>query len=157
MKYVNIFSLALIAGLIIGGCSGSSKVSDSSNKNTQQVIDDGYDQKLAKDTNQGNSSVNPNEDGKSNVTLDDMIRRLPGVQVSGTGAGAKIKVRGPNSFSGNTDPLFVVNGTSMSSYSQVYNLVNPNDIASITALKGPDATIYGTRGANGVIVIRTKK
>jgi TonB-dependent SusC/RagA subfamily outer membrane receptor len=56
-----------------------------------------------------------------------------------------------------TDPLFVVNGQTIGTdYSQVHGMVHPNDVVSMTVLKGSDATIYGSRGANGVIVIRTK-
>jgi TonB-dependent SusC/RagA subfamily outer membrane receptor len=55
------------------------------------------------------------------------------------------------------DPLFVINGTDAGyDFSQVAGVVNPNDIISITVLKGTDAAIYGSRGGNGVIIIRTK-
>jgi TonB-dependent SusC/RagA subfamily outer membrane receptor len=84
-----------------------------------------------------------------------MIRRLPGVQVRGNGRNATFKVSGVESFMASTDPLFVLNGTPMPNYAQVFSVVNPNDVSSITVLKGSDATIYGSRGANGVIVIRT--
>jgi TonB-dependent SusC/RagA subfamily outer membrane receptor len=42
-------------------------------------------------------------------------------------------------------------------FSTVHGMVNPNDVSSLTVLKGSDASIYGSRGANGVILIRTKK
>ena len=56
-------------------------------------------------------------------------------------------------------PLFVVDGVSVGfSYQQVEHLVNVNDIASVEVLKGPsDTALYGRQGANGVIVIRTKR
>ncbi len=123
-----------------------------------QVVDTGYQEVLAKDVNQSNFMVNPNEDGPSNVSLGDMIRRLPGVQVSGQGNNLRIKVSGSESFNSNTAPLFVLNGTAYgNSYVQIASVVNPNDVKSISVLKGSDATIYGTRGANGVILIRTNK
>ena len=53
--------------------------------------------------------------------------------------------------------LFVVNGTAVGTdFSIVYTMVNPNNVVSLSVLQGSDATLYGTRGANGVIVIRTK-
>jgi TonB-dependent SusC/RagA subfamily outer membrane receptor len=84
-----------------------------------------------------------------------MILRLPGVQRNGNG----FKVMGTSdSFMSGSDPLFVVNGTSVgTNFSVVQNLVDPRTVTSMTVLKGADASIYGSRGANGVIVIRTGK
>jgi TonB-dependent SusC/RagA subfamily outer membrane receptor len=66
-------------------------------------------------------------------------------------------VDGPSSFIADTDPLFVVNGVALGNdFSTIYALVNPNDVVSLSVLKGPDATIYGNRGSSGVILIRTK-
>jgi TonB-dependent SusC/RagA subfamily outer membrane receptor len=88
--------------------------------------------------------------------------KLSGVEVT-PGAGGGIIVRmmgGPKSFSGAPeDPLFIVDGTPVSvSPGGALQWINPADIESITALKNPsDLAIYGVRGANGVIVIKTKK
>ena len=75
------------------------------------------------------------------------------------GAYAKFIVDGASgSFMSGTDPLFVVNGRVIGTdYSFVYTMVNPLDVTSVSVLKGADASIYGSRGANGVILIRTKK
>ncbi|MCF0168684.1 MAG: TonB-dependent receptor plug domain-containing protein, partial [Bacteroidales bacterium] len=51
-----------------------------------------------------------------------------------------------------TDPLILVDGAEMYDISSL----NPNDVATITVLKDASTTIYGTRGANGVIIIKTK-
>lgn len=84
--------------------------------------------------------------------------KVPGVYVKSTarpGETATIKVRGNNSISYGTSPIFVVDGLVMD---DGYDALNPNDIASIDVLKDASATaIYGARGANGVIVITTKK
>jgi len=71
------------------------------------------------------------------------------------GADPKIQIRAASSISGNSNPLVVVDG-----YPIVGTLatVNPNDIASIEVLKdAASAAIYGSRGANGVILVTTKK
>ena len=79
-------------------------------------------------------------------TIYDMIRgRFPGVEVSGK----SIKVMGSSSLNVSTEPLFVVDGVVVNSIEDI----PPQTVRSIEVLKGPDATVYGTRGSNGVIVI----
>src|SRR5213078_4351216 len=115
---------------------------------------------------------------KTNV--DQMIQgRAAGVEIiqnnGEPGAGAQILIRGGSSISNSNDPLYVIDGvpinnvaTEPPSISGVVgtpalprnplNTLNPSDIASITILKDASATaIYGSRAANGVILIETKK
>jgi len=85
--------------------------------------------------------------------------RIPGVQVtSTTGApagGMRIRIRGSNSIQYGNSPLYVIDGFPMGGSSE---FMNPNDVESITVLKDASATaIYGARGANGVVLITTKK
>lgn len=76
----------------------------------------------------------------------DMIRgRFPGVEVSGR----SIKIAGSSSLNVSTEPLFVVDGVIVNSIDDI----PPLTVKSIEVLKGPDATVYGIRGSNGVIVI----
>lgn len=68
----------------------------------------------------------------------------------------RVTLRGQSSLSGATDPLYICDGAPISS--SFFNSMNPDDIESITVLKdGASISIYGSRGANGVIVITTKK
>lgn len=95
--------------------------------------------------------------------------RAAGVQVSTPGGlvntPARIRVRGVNSVSGNREPLIVVDGVPFQSgnlaattNSNALGDINPNDIENIEVLKDGSATaIFGSRGANGVIMITTKK
>ncbi|RYD54285.1 MAG: SusC/RagA family TonB-linked outer membrane protein [Sphingobacteriales bacterium] len=70
------------------------------------------------------------------------------------GTSATIRIRGIGSVNGNRDPLYVVDGVPFTGF---VNSINPNDIATMTVLKDAAATaIYGSRGANGVIVITTR-
>jgi TonB-dependent SusC/RagA subfamily outer membrane receptor len=79
-------------------------------------------------------------------TIYDMIRgRVPGVEVSGT----SIKVMGSSSLVVSSEPLFVVNGVIVKSIDNI----SPQTVKTIEVLKGPAASVYGTRGANGVILI----
>lgn len=110
--------------------------------------------------------------------LDNLSGKLAGVTISqgatGVGSSSKITIRGEASFS-NNNPLFIVDGTPINN-NTVFNFtdesatgfqeidfgngameVNPDDIESVTVLKGPSAAaLYGTRASNGVIVINTK-
>ncbi|PWL39825.1 SusC/RagA family TonB-linked outer membrane protein [Flagellimonas aquimarina] len=115
---------------------------------------------------------------KSINFLDNLAGKLAGVTISqgatGVGSTSRISIRGEASFS-NNNPLFVVDGVPINNNS-VFNFtneaaagfqevdfgngameVNPDDIAEVSVLKGPSAAaLYGTRAANGVIVIETK-
>jgi len=88
-----------------------------------------------------------------------LIGESSGVSVTRTdgrpGSGATIRIRGFSSIEGNSAPLYVVDGVP---FSGDINAINPNDIASTTILKDASATaIYGSRGANGVVLITTKR
>ncbi|WP_443938505.1 SusC/RagA family TonB-linked outer membrane protein [Pedobacter sp. MW01-1-1] len=101
----------------------------------------------------------------------------PGVQITRTGgapgSNVDVTIRGGNSLNGSNQPLYIVDGFEMNSSDSFYSqsepsgstpapsglaMINPNDIESIDVLKDASATaIYGARGANGVIIITTKK
>jgi TonB-dependent SusC/RagA subfamily outer membrane receptor len=85
--------------------------------------------------------------------------RISGVTVeSAAGGGVAVRIRGTSSFYGNNEPLYVVDGVPFTpAPGGVLRGINPHDIESITVLKNPaDTGIYGVRGANGVIVVKTK-
>jgi TonB-linked SusC/RagA family outer membrane protein len=72
------------------------------------------------------------------------------------GANSTVNLRGVGSINGNTEPLFLIDGIPVDEDN--FRSLNPQDIASVTVLKDAAGTsIYGNRGANGVIVIETKK
>ena len=104
-----------------------------------------------------------------------MQGRISGVNVvsndGAPGGGISIQIRGTNTFQGSTEPLYVIDGVPVAdsnddtinfesetaSYNNVLSSLNPNDIASVEVLKDASATaIYGSRGANGVVLITTK-
>ena len=71
------------------------------------------------------------------------------------GGNTQINLRGVGSVNGNTEPLFIIDGAPVDEDN--FRSLNPNDIASISVLKDAGATaIYGNRGANGVVVIKTR-
>ncbi|HXB08536.1 MAG TPA: TonB-dependent receptor [Puia sp.] len=85
--------------------------------------------------------------------------KTAGVQVSqnsgAPGGSVSVRIRGGNSLLGNNEPLYVVDGFALAGDPDA---INPNDIESIEILKDASSTaIYGSRGANGVVLITTKK
>ena len=99
--------------------------------------------------------------------------KVSGVQITGSGTQGgsnRIVFRGANSINGNNSPIFVVDGVAVSNRSRPGDPggswdfgsaiadINPDDIATMSILKGPNAAaLYGSRAANGVIVMTTKK
>ena len=79
------------------------------------------------------------------------LKITPGKDV---GSSPNVLIRGINTWN-NNDPLFVIDGLQTQDV-QVFNSINPNDIKSVSVIKGPSAAIYGSRGANGVIIVKTK-
>lgn len=96
-----------------------------------------------------------------------MAGRMPGVQVNNNsgrpGGRTNVRIRGFSSINSSNNPLYVVDGVmlpqgNLSQYSSAIDYLNPNDIVSVEVLKDASSTaIYGARGANGVILVTTKK
>lgn len=88
-----------------------------------------------------------------------LVGRMPGLFATQSGGepgndASKIRIRGVGTFSGNTDPLTLVDGIQVDNY----NNIDPNEIESVTILKDASSTaVYGIRGANGVLIITTKR
>ncbi|HJQ22172.1 MAG TPA: TonB-dependent receptor plug domain-containing protein [Gemmatimonadaceae bacterium] len=86
--------------------------------------------------------------------------KASGVTVTTTPDGRiAVQIRGPSSFYGSSEPLYVIDDVPMGALpGGVLTGINPHDIESIRVLKNPeDTAVYGVRGANGVIVVRTRK
>jgi len=81
------------------------------------------------------------------TSIYDMLSEVPGVVERGN----DIQIQGPTSRSLSTQPLFIVDGIYVNSIGHV----SPLTVKSVEVLKGPSAAIYGVRGANGVIIIKT--
>src|SRR5690606_5603529 len=96
----------------------------------------------------------------STNVLQSLSGRAAGVQVSQTtgapGAGLNVRIRGTNSIQGSNEPLYVVDGFPI--FGSNPTVLNNTDIESIEVLKDASATaIYGSRGANGVVLITTRQ
>ena len=145
-----------------------------------EVVVVGYGTMKKSDLTGSTSTVEVNENvAREFLTVDNMLQgRASGVNVVSNGGnpgeGVSVRIRGTNSLMGNNEPLYVVDGVVVTTagqdvqnasadgneYQQVQNGlagINPSDIESIEILKDASATaIYGSRGANGVVLITTK-
>ncbi len=125
----------------------------------EDVVVVGYTPMRKSDFTGSISSIKSDELLSSTPTMaQSLAGKVAGVEVRQTtgapGAGMSIRVRGVNSLSAGTEPLYVIDGYPASE--DVY--INPNDIASIDVLKdAASAAIYGSRGASGVVLITTKR
>lgn len=96
-----------------------------------------------------------------------IVGKAPGVQITSgggrPGGGSRIRIRGGSSLNASNDPLIVIDGVpidngGISGSANPLSMINPADISSFNILKDASATaIYGSRAANGVIIITTKK
>ncbi|WP_026903157.1 SusC/RagA family TonB-linked outer membrane protein [Pedobacter glucosidilyticus] len=147
-------------------------------RNLDEVIVVGYGTQKKSDLTGSVSSISvKNNDAGAYSNFQQLIGgRAPGVVVSETsgqpGSGLNIEIRGTNSLNFSSQPLYVVDGipldipdvgslsnanTLSASAASPLSAINPADIASIEVLKDASATaIYGSRGANGVVLITTK-
>lgn len=142
-----------------------------------EIVAIGYGTLKKSDLTGSVASVRSDEIQTSKVISADqaLSGRIAGVQVtqqsSSPGGGVSITIRGGNSVNGDNGPLYVIDGFPVTSNNETrsagssgyvspnsLSTINPNDIESIEILKDASATaIYGARGANGVILITTKK
>lgn len=129
----------------------------------------GYGTTNSKDLTGSTKVIDQEDFGQGNITTPEQLisGKVSGVQITSNdgapGSGSKIRIRGGTSLNASNDPLIVIDGVpldnnSISGAANPLNLINPNDIENMVVLKDASAAaIYGSRGANGVILITTKK
>lgn len=154
------------------------------NASIGEVVVIGYGTARKKDLTGSVASLKAKDFNQGVITAPDQLLqgKIPGLEVTNNsgqpGAATTIKIRGNNSIRANNNPLYVIDGVPLDGRTARPSLnlgvnglgfgptpesnpllyINPNDIAQIDVLKDASSTaIYGSRGANGVIVITTKK
>jgi TonB-linked SusC/RagA family outer membrane protein len=141
----------------------------------ESVVAVGYGQRRVRDVTGSVTAVSAGEFNTGRVVSPEQLiqSKVAGVQVVDNGepgGGMNIRIRGGTSVNASNEPLFVVDGVplamgggplagsgGLSAGRNPLNFINPNDIARVTVLKDASSTaIYGSRGANGVVIIETK-
>jgi len=156
----------LIAPLFLlasGFVFGQQKVNDSvknKTKDIEEVVVIGYGTVKKSDLTGSVSSVSAKDLAATPAmnALQALQGRAAGLNIvtggGAPGAGANVTIRGGASITQGTEPLYIVDGFQLDN---ALNIINPNDIESIDVLKGASAiAIYGSRGSNGIIIIKTK-
>src|SRR5210317_1543334 len=161
-----------------GDANSAMSQADEMIEQLEEVVVIGYGTQKKKDLTGSSASVSAEDFNGGVVTSQEMLiqGKAAGITITPTngepGGGVSVRVRGGTSISSSNEPLYVIDGmpiqsantlpggTGLTGGSQRNPLsrLNPNDIESITVLKDASATaIYGARGANGVVLITTKK
>ncbi len=162
----------------VSGKSSADVAMEASSQDLNTVVVIGYGTTRKKDATGSVAALSTKEFNKGVISTPEQLiqGRTPGVTVTPAsgepGAASTINIRGTSSIRGNNDPLYVVDGVPLagggtsgtasgiegsSTPKNPLMFLNPNDIESISILKdASSAAIYGSRGANGVILITTK-
>jgi iron complex outermembrane receptor protein len=152
----------------ISGQSSANVTLQGTSGNLNEVVVIGYGTARRRDLTGAIATVTTKDFVKGPITSPEQLitGKIAGVQITTSGgepgAGARIRIRGGSSLNASNDPLIVIDNVpvdgGVAGSANILNLINPNDIASFTVLKDPSAAaIYGSRAANGVILITTKR
>ncbi len=146
----------------IGSSNSINIVLISSDKNLEDVVVTGYSTKKKSEFTGATSRVSSKQIEQVPIASFEQILqgRAPGLYIaSGSGqpgSSARVNIRGVGSISGGNSPLYVLDGIPIEE--GVFRTMNPNDFESVDVLKdAAGAGLYGSRGANGVIVITSRK
>ena len=141
-------ALVLVLGLLVGvGCAQT----QSSATRTQERGGAAADATSERPIKSSPSVITAAEiEQRPGATIAEILKgRVAGVEVMGN----RVLIRGKSSIMGSNEPLYVVDGVPL----MFAPSMNPLDIETIEVLKGSETALYGVRGANGVIVITTKR
>jgi iron complex outermembrane receptor protein len=128
-----------------------------------QIVSVGYGSQRRKDVTGAISSITAKDfnQGEATNPLTQLQGKVPGLVITNAGSDPTstptVRLRGQTSITGNQNPLVVLDGVLLDDPNQLRN-IPPGDIASVDVLKDASAaSIYGARGANGVLLVTTKK
>ncbi len=160
----SLLTVCVVCGtLIASGCASTHSSADhaTSEGATGESVEVGYGTQDRASTTGAISTVEGDKvrERRAATQLSELLEgNVAGVQVSEAGGGIQVRIRGTNSIYGSSAPLYVVDGMPVTpGPGGTLHAINPYDVKSITVLKDASATaIYGSRGASGVIIIKTK-
>lgn len=153
----------------VGGRASIDVAMETANKDLDEVVVVGYGTQQKANVAGAITSVKTADLKQTPISnvVQGLQGRVSGVQITqnsaAPGGSISMRIRGVNSINGTSEPLYIVDGVQLSNSGGVndissLSIINPNDIESVAVLKDASATaIYGARGANGVVLITTKR
>lgn len=144
----------LAAGTAVACASGKGKAGDS-----RRAAGDSSRVAGAAAPRPGQVATSRDWENQSTGRVEELfVGRFPGVQVYQAAGGIQVRIRGATSLRGSNDPLYIIDGFPFTPGTDGLIAINPSDIAKIEVLKDAGQTAeYGSRGANGVVRITTKR
>ena len=154
MKIYRLSLITICSLFLIWSCEPKKKVLiDATDK-----VEIGYGSQRASNKTTAVDHIKNDSENPQNLTLADMLRRVPGVRVSGQGSNVEVYIRGASSLEGNNQPLYVLDGSPIGNdYALVERRIDLNDIESVSVLRDSGAAVYGSRATGGVVLITSKK
>lgn len=138
----------LLVSLLLGSCGSSGRTVESPARDEQVNV--GYGSTDKDNLTYSVASVKMEQQDASYTDMYEYLRgRVAGVTI---GPDNSIRIRGTNSINSSNEPLILLDGVEITDL----GAVSPNDVYSVDVLKDASSSIYGVRGANGVIMITTK-
>jgi len=145
-------AVAILIVALLSGCGAGKEVADQSGEGSAAPTG------LGEGTTNDPTITSEEIEETQATRVEEILRgRVAGVRVTETNGGIRVLIRGATSIHGNNEPLYVVDGIPLAHTPDGVLMINPRDVESIRVLKDAASTaIYGSRGANGVVVIKTK-
>lgn len=159
--YPHLLSFFVSLAILLSGCASTENATRSDDEESEEMVDFGYNKQEKKKVTSSVQTIDAEDfDNLPVNNLEQLLQgRIAGVEVINTPGGFSVRIRGVSTFSGSNEPLYILDGIPFQpGPGGSISGINPRDIESITVLKDAGSTaLYGSRGANGVIVITTKR
>lgn len=169
VRYIGMDDLTLEISILNGSTVNKTVIFSDNQKKADEVVVIGYGTTRTKDLTGSATIINEKNFLNGSLATPEqlLMGKVAGLKITSNdgapGSGSTLRLRGGTSLNASNDPLIVVDGVpidngGIAGVANPLSLINPNDIESFVVLKDASATaIYGSRAANGVIMITTKK
>ena len=150
-----LFALFLLASV---GCA-STKPAAKADEPQDDFVSTGIAAVAGENAGWENTITSDDVDNQANISAEKLMNgQIPGVEVHDKpGGGISVRIRGTSSIMGGNEPLYIVDGMPVLLQDEGLSWLNTKDIKKIEVIKDIDArALYGSRGANGVVIITTK-
>jgi TonB-dependent SusC/RagA subfamily outer membrane receptor len=160
LRFAGTGAVLVLATVVAAACASMPGGEDAGDESPEAEVRVGYGSQDRADVTVAVATVRAEDVGREITSIEDLFRGLAGVTVRRLpDGGISLRIRGSSSLSSSGEPLYVINGVPIhAAPGRALMGVSARDITRIDVLKDAAATaIYGSRGANGVVLITTKR